>query len=232
MVRRRQTGDSLSGVASESPTQGLLLARGPWAPERVTAAWQEREFEPDPADTAAADAALAALRERGSPSHDGLAGRLAGFERRDGGLHLELQPARWALRLTGNGGARSLSVLCVVRDAEGRWLAGRRAPWLASWTGRWTLGAAGSVEVGEQPAHTLVRELREEWSVEPERLSVEALAETPNGLVFVVGLAWLAPGAQVTRDDEHDAHAWWPAEIDRWPAEADEIVRRMATLLA
>jgi 8-oxo-dGTP diphosphatase len=219
-------------VASDASTQGLLLARGPWSPERVTAAWQERAFEPDPADTAAADAALAALRERGSPSHDGLAGRLAGFEQRDGGLHLELQPARWALRLTGSGCARSLSVLCVVRDAEGRWLAGRRAPWLASWTGRWTLGAAGSVEVGEQPAHTLVRELREEWSVEPQRLSVEALAETPNGLVFVVGLAWLAPGAEVARDDEHDAHAWWPAEIDRWPAEADEIVRRMATLLA
>jgi ADP-ribose pyrophosphatase YjhB (NUDIX family) len=219
-------------VASEPSTNGLLLARGPWAPERVTAAWQEREFEPEPAVTAAADAALAALRERGSPSHDGLAGRLAGFEQRDGGLHLELQPARWALRLTGDGGARSLSVLCVVRDAEGRWLAGRRAPWLASWTGRWTLGAAGSVEFGEQPVETLVRELREEWSVQPKRLSIEALAETPNGLVFLVGLAHLAPGAEVARDDEHDAHAWWPAEIERWPVEADAIVRRMATLLA
>jgi len=219
-------------MSSERSANGLLLARGPWAPHRVTAAWHEHAFEPDAADTAAADAALAALRERGSPSHDGLAGRLAGFERRDDGLHLELQPARWALRLIGNEATRSVSVLCVVRDAEGRWLAGRRAPWLASWTGRWTLGAAGAVEVGEQPVEAMVRELEEEWSVAPERLAVEALAGTPNGLVFLIGQAWLAPGAEAIPDDEHDAHAWWPADVAAWPAEADEVVRRMAGLLA
>jgi 8-oxo-dGTP diphosphatase len=212
-------------------THGLLLARGPWSPEQVTAAWRGDPFEPGAADTDAADAALAALRERGSPSHDGLAARLAGFEQHADGLRLELQPARWALRLVGNETTRSVSVLCVVRDAEGRWLAGRRAPWLASWTGRWTLGAAGAVEVDEQPVSAMVRELEEEWSVAPERLSVEALAGTPNGLVFLVGMAWLAPGAEAVPDDEHDAHAWWPADVEQWPAEADEIVRRMAALL-
>lgn len=219
-------------MPAERSTNGLLLARGPWAPERVTAAWREQAFEPHPADTAAADAALAALRERGSPSHDGLAGRLAGFEQRADGLHLDLQPARWALRLVGNEATRSVSVLCVVRDGDGRWLAGRRAPWLASWTGRWTLGAAGAVEVGEQPVEAMVRELHEEWSVAPERLVVEALAGTPNGLVFLIGQAWLAPGADAVPDDEHDAHAWWPADVAAWPAEADEVVRRMAGLLA
>ncbi|HMJ02606.1 MAG TPA: NUDIX domain-containing protein [Conexibacter sp.] len=215
-----------------SSTQGLLLARGPWSPEQVTAAWREEPFVPDDADVAAADAALAALRERGSPSHDGLAARMADFEQRADGLHLELQPARWALRLIGSDAARTVSVLCVVRDVEGRWLAGRRAPWLASWTGRWTLGAAGAVEVGEQPVHAMVRELDEEWSVAPERLTVEALAGTPNGLVFLVGMAWLAAGAEAVPDDEHDAHAWWPADVAGWPAEADDTVRRMATLLA
>jgi 8-oxo-dGTP diphosphatase len=222
-------GCSLSRMAS---TQGLLLARGPWSPERITAGWHEQPFEPAAADTAAADAALEALRERGSPSHDGLAARLAGFEQRDHGLHLELQPARWALRLVGNEATRSVSVLCIVRDAQGRWLAGRRAPWLASWTGRWTLGAAGAVEVGEQPVAAMTRELEEEWSVTPERLVVEALAGTPNGLVFLVGQAWLPDGAEAVPDDEHDAHAWWPADVVHWPDEADETVRRMATLLA
>jgi len=215
-----------------SSANGLLLARGPWAPEQVTAAWREEAFEPAAVDTAAADAALAALRERGSPSHDGFAARLVEFEHHAGGLRLELQPARWSLRLVGSQATRSVSVLCVVRDAEGRWLAGRRAPWLATWTGRWTLGAAGAVEVGEQPVDAMVRELEEEWSVAPAQLSVEALAETPNGLVFVVGMAWLAAGAEAVPDDEHDAHAWWPAEVERWPAEADETVRRMAALLA
>lgn len=215
-----------------SPAHGLLLARGPWSPAQVTAAWTEETFVPDAADTAAADAALAALRERGSPSHDGLAARLAGYEHHADGLRLDLQPARWSLRLVGSESTRSVSVLCVVRDAEGRWLAGRRAPWLASWTGRWTLGAAGAVEVGEQPVDAMVRELEEEWSVAPERLSVEALAGTPNGLVFLVGMAWLAPGAEAVPDDEHDAHAWWPADVGGWPDEADETVRRMAALLA
>jgi len=215
-----------------SSTHGLLLARGPWSPEHVTADWREEPFEPSAADTAAADEALAALRERGSPSHDGLAARLADFAHDDDGLRLELQPARWSLRLVGSRATRSVSVLCAVRDADGRWLAGRRAPWLATWTGRWTLGAAGAVEVGEQPVEAMVRELDEEWSVVPQRLSVEALAETPNGLVFVVGMAWLAAGVEAVPDDEHDAHAWWPADVELWPAEADEIVRRMAALLA
>jgi 8-oxo-dGTP diphosphatase len=198
----------------------------------VTADWREEPFEPDAADIAAADAALAALRDRGSPSHDGFAARLAGFEHHSDGLRLELQPARWSLRLVSSQATRSVSVLCVVRDADGRWLAGRRAPWLATWTGRWTLGAAGAVEVGEQPVDAMVRELDEEWSVAPAQLSVEALAETPNGLVFVVGMAWLAAGAEAAPDDEHDAHAWWPADVAAWPDEADEIVRRMAALLA
>jgi ADP-ribose pyrophosphatase YjhB (NUDIX family) len=222
-------------VCADASTQGLhslLLARGPWTPEQVTAAWREDPFEPAAAATAAADDALAALRERGSPSHDGLAARLVDFEQRDELLHLELQPARWSLRLTGDQATRSVSVLCVVRDAGGRWLAGRRAPWLASWTGRWTLGAAGAVEVGEQPVDAMTRELEEEWSVAPEQLSVEALAGTPNGLVFLVGMAWLPDGAEAIPDDEHDAHAWWPADVARWPAEADETVRRMAALLA
>jgi ADP-ribose pyrophosphatase YjhB (NUDIX family) len=219
-------------MSAQPSSGGLLLARGPWSPKRVTAGWCEEPFEPSAADTAAADAALLALRERGSPSHDGLVGRMAAFEERGEGLHLELQPARWALRLIGSADVRSIAVLCVVRDAEGRWLAGRRAPWLASWTGRWTLGAAGAVEVGEQPVAAMTRELEEEWSVSPERLTVEALAGTPNGLVFLVGMAWLAHGAQVVRDDEHDAHAWWPREVAGWPEEADEIVRRMGALLA
>ena len=110
-------------------------------------------------------------------------------------------------------------------------LAGRRAAWLASWPGRWALCAGGAVDLGENPAQTLVRELREEWSVEPEEVRVEALIGLPHRMTMLVGQAWLAPGAQVTRDEEHDEHAWWPANVDEWPEEADEPLRRMATLL-
>jgi ADP-ribose pyrophosphatase YjhB (NUDIX family) len=208
-----------------------ILARGPWEPEQVRAAWRPDPYEPDRRETHAADLELSALRERGSPSHDGLAARLVGYEAGEAGLSLELQPVRWALRLNPSGGARSLSALTVVRDADGRWLAGRRAEWLSSWAGRWALGAGGAVEVDENPADTLARELAEEWSVEAERLRVEALVLIPNEMVLLVGQAWLAPGAEVTPDDEHDTFAWWPAEIDDWPPEADPALRGMGRLL-
>ena len=213
------------------PPPPALLARGPWEPAQVAARWHDEEFEPHAEASAAADSAIAELRERGSPSHDGLAARLCGVRAEPERLELELQPVRWSVRL-GEDAMASLSALCVVRDSDGRWLAGRRAAWLATWAGRWALGAGGSVEVGENPAHTLGRELQEEWSVTPEQLSVEALVRIPSGLVLIVGLARLPAGAQVVPDEEHDAYAWWPADVAAWPEEADEPLRRMAALLA
>jgi 8-oxo-dGTP pyrophosphatase MutT (NUDIX family) len=122
--------------------------------------------------------------------------------------------------------------MCLTRDSEGRWLAGRRAAWLSSWAGRWALGAGGAVDPGESPFDTLTRELREEWAVTPERVVGEALVRLPQRLIMFVGQAWLPRDARVEMDDEHDAYAWWPADIDDWPAEADEPLRRMARLLA
>ena len=213
------------------PQPPALLARGPWAPKQVAARWRDEEYEPHPEATAAADTAIAALRDRGSPAHDGLGARLVDVAAEPECLELELQPMRWSVRL-GADAMSSLSALCVVRDAEGRWLAGRRAAWLATWAGRWALGAGGLVEVGENPAETLTRELAEEWSVTPSRLNVEALIRIPSGLVLLVGLATLPAGAEVVADDEHDAHVWWPADVADWPDEADEPLRRMAQLLA
>jgi 8-oxo-dGTP diphosphatase len=196
----------------------------------VISRWQHVPYAPTQELSEAADVAIAELRGRGSPSHDGVGARLRSFEVRDDALHLEIEEARWALRLLDDA-SDALSVLCAVRDSEGRWLAGRRAEWVASWAGVWALGAGGAVDAGEQPAAALGRELLEEWGVEPERLSVEALLATPGGLVLLVGQAWLAPGAQVTRDPEHDAHAWWPPDPADWPEEAHPQLRRMAALL-
>jgi ADP-ribose pyrophosphatase YjhB (NUDIX family) len=209
-----------------------ILARGPWKADQVASRWREEEYEPPAARSEAADEAIAALADRGSPAHDGLAARLAGYEAGDGRLELELQPMRWSLRLVREDASASLAALCVTRAADGRWLAGRRASWVASWAGRWALGAGGSVEVGEDPVETLTRELEEEWSVAPERLTVEALVSLPNRLAMLVGLAWLPEGAEVTADAEHDAHAWWPADPGAWPEDADPALRQMAAILA
>ena len=208
-----------------------LLARGPWDPDDVEVRWSEDHYEPPPGRGEQADAAIAALRERGSPSHDGVAARLVSHEVHDGRLTLHLQPVRWALRLVEGDASQSVAALCVTRDADGRWLAGRRARWLSSWPGRWALGAGGAVDVGESPVDTLTRELDEEWSVAPERVRCEALIRLPHHMVMFVGQAWLPEGATVTPDHEHDAYAWWPERVDDWPPEADEPLRRMAGLL-
>jgi ADP-ribose pyrophosphatase YjhB (NUDIX family) len=211
------------------PAPGVL-ARGPWPVDAVRVRWREDVFAASDAADAAADEAIAALQDRGSPSHDGLAARMVAFTA-DEGLELELQPMRWGLRLVEGDAQDSISVQCVVRDGEGRWLAGRRAAWVATWAGRWALGAGGAVEVGEDPTLTLVRELEEEWGLVPERAQVEALVRLPNGLVMLVGSVWVASGAEVVRDHEHDDHAWWPADPEQWPPDADPALRRMAQLL-
>jgi 8-oxo-dGTP diphosphatase len=209
-----------------------ILARGPWPVDRVEAVWSDEHFAPAEAQITAADEAITALRERGSPSHDGLAARLVGFSETDGGLRLELQPIRWAMRLVEGDASDSVAALCVIRDADGRWLAGRRAAWLSSWAGRWALGAGGAVDPFENPAHTLSRELHEEWGLVPDRVQAEALVRLPHRMVMFVGQAWVPAGAEVVMDHEHDACAWWPPDPDAWPDEADEPLRRMAKLLA
>src|SRR5512132_4319127 len=101
------------------PAAPALLALGPWEPAQVQVSWTNEPFAAPPERLAAADAALAELRERGSPSHDGLAARLAGHREEGGRLALELQPVRWALRLVADDASRSVAALCVTRDHDG-----------------------------------------------------------------------------------------------------------------
>jgi ADP-ribose pyrophosphatase YjhB (NUDIX family) len=201
-------------------------------PEQVESVWTDEVWQP-PADVdRLADAAVDALRDRGSPAHDGAAARLSGWSDEGARLRLEMQPARWALRLVDSGDANSLTAMCVVRSEDGRWLAGRRAGWLASWPNRWALGAGGAVEVGEDPALTLSRELDEEWQLTPTRLSVEALAALPTGLIALVGMATVPSDAEPVPDAEHDEFTWWPADVADWPDDVDERLRMMARFLA
>jgi 8-oxo-dGTP diphosphatase len=216
-----------------SPQRPEILARGPWEFDQISAHWREDYYEPSAEYTEAADEAIRDLQERGSPSHDGVAARLVDYDLSDGGISIEMQPLRWALRLVAGDASHSMAALCVTRAADGRWLAGRRAAWVSSWAGRWALGAGGAVDLGESPANTLVRELKEEWAIEPERVRGEALLRLPQQLVMFVGQAWLAEGDEdkVQPDDEHDQFAWWPSEIDAWPQEAGEALAGMARWL-
>jgi 8-oxo-dGTP pyrophosphatase MutT (NUDIX family) len=228
------TASTATASDRAEPGQPEILARGPWPLENIRTRWQDEHFEAPREHVAAADAAIRGLQERGSPSHDGVAARLVAYHVDGDALEIELQPLRWALRLVPQDASRSIAALCVTRSADGRWLAGRRAPWVASWAGRWALGAGGAVDYGENPGETLVRELTEEWAVSPERVQGEALIRLPHQMVMFVGQAWLAEGADaaVRPDHEHDAYAWWPQDVDEWPAEAGETLARMARWLS
>jgi 8-oxo-dGTP diphosphatase len=213
-----------------TPRPGIL-ARGPWHPDQVRVNWLADAYEPPAEIARQADVAVEALRERGSPCHDGMSTRLASYTEVDGALALELQPSRWALRLVEADASRSLTALCVVRAEDGRWLAGHRASWVSTWANRWALGAGGAVDLGESPAETLPRELREEWRLEPRALSIEALVGLPNGMAMVVGLATVTNSAEPVPDAEHDEWEWWHPDPERWPAHADDRVRLMGRLL-
>src|ERR1700729_4663168 len=79
----------LSMATSAQPTTNelpQLLARGPWELSQVKTRWRSEHFEPSPAHTKAADAEIASLLQRGSPSHGGVAGRLGGFKQSPHGL--------------------------------------------------------------------------------------------------------------------------------------------------
>ena len=68
--------------------------------------------------------------------------------------------------------------------------------------------------------------------MQAERIRIEALVVLPSEVAMLVGQAWLADGAKVSPDHEHDAYAWWPADIEQWPEEGDEPLRRVAELLS
>ena len=57
------------------PYEPALLARGPWRPDEVEVHWSDDHYDPPPAREEAADAAIAALRDRfglEATMHEGL----------------------------------------------------------------------------------------------------------------------------------------------------------------
>ena len=76
---------------------------------------------------------------------------------------------------------------------------------------------------------TMARELEEEWSVAPERLTVEALVRLPSGLVLLVGhgVAARRRRGRARRRARRATPGGRPTS-SAWPDEADEPLRRMA----
>ena len=184
---------------TQCPTQPGILARGPWKTEQVASRWRDEEYEPAPG------------RRRPPPTRDRRARATAARRPTTGSprgsratrpttarLELELQPMRWSLRLVARATPPARSPSCAsMRDADGRWLAGRRAAWVASWAGRWALGAGGAVEVGEDPVRDARRaSSRRSGRSRPSGSRSRRWSRCPTAWSMLIGLAWLPAGAR------------------------------------
>ena len=114
-------------AATEHP-RSSLADRGRWSGSRCAGA--SEHFEPSAEHSRAADAAIQGLHDRGSPSHDGVAARLVGYEEDDGRHRDRAAAAALGAAARAGDASHSVAALCVTRSADGRWLAGRRAPWV------------------------------------------------------------------------------------------------------
>ena len=218
------------GLARVSAPTGIL-ARGPWEPDQVDVRWQADAFEPAPGATEAADARSTRCAGAARPATTGWPRRLVDFRADGSGLTLELQPARWALRLVPEFAARACR--CCAWSATPT-VAGSPAAVPAGW--RRGPGAGRSAPPDRSRSTRTRRTRCAESSPRSGRCRRSGSGSRRSWCSRARWRCWSGrrgcPTAPtVSPDDEHDAFAWWPADVEQWPAEADEPLRRVAELL-
>ena len=147
---------------ARAATAAGILARGP-GPRSRSSPLPEVPFEPRSMQLRRPTEQVHALRQRGSPSHDGLAAGWSTHQVNGGGRRSTCSLPCWAPR--AGPGASSAGDVGAVRGraADGRWLAVCRAG-VAGVVGR-PLGAGRWIGPGRrEPMYTMGRELAEEWS--------------------------------------------------------------------
>ena len=187
------------------------LARASTSSPRAEQSRGRRRGDPGPAAIAARPATTAWPRGWSTTAED------------DGGIAIELQPLRWALRLVR--GRRLAQRGRAVRDAlRRRPLAGRAARPVGLLVGR-ALGARRGRR--RRPRREPCRHARARAAggvggrARARARRGAAAAAAPARHVRRARPGWpRATSDAVTPDHEHDEFAWWPREIDEWPAEA------------
>ena len=144
-----------------------------------------------------------------------------------------------------------MGITAVVRDAQGRYLLGRRAD-----TGEWAF-TYGIVEPAEEPAITAIREVKEETGLDVEVTALVAVTSSSRMLTYANGdkaqymdhmfEARLAPGSShlaSTPDGENLNSRWFAQECfpdnlaastkerlalyKRWLAQGEDLSHRPA----
>jgi 8-oxo-dGTP diphosphatase len=115
-----------------------------------------------------------------------------------------------------------LSVKAVILDEQGRCLLIRRSRRCRNFVGQWEW-PGGKVDPGEEFAAALVREAREETSLEVEITGLAGAAQWEMATVNVILLCLEARriGGDVHLSEEHDDFAWVPlAQLPEWKLSA------------
>ena len=113
----------------------------------------------------------------------------------------------------------SLAVKAVIVDPAGRCLLIRRSAANLHFVGTWEW-PGGKVDPGEDFASAVIRETREETSLEVEITGLAGVThfEMPKVNVVLLCMEVRAVRGEIKLSDEHDQFMWVPlSELDRWP---------------
>ena len=113
----------------------------------------------------------------------------------------------------------SLAVKAIMHDEDGRCLLIRRSAVNRRFAGRWEW-PGGKVDPGEDFAHAVVREAKEETGLDVEITGLAGATHFEMPAVHVVMLCMEVRvlGGTLQLSDEHDAAEWVkPGEYDRLP---------------
>ena len=113
----------------------------------------------------------------------------------------------------------SLAVKAIILDAGGRCLLVRRSIANLHFVGMWEW-PGGKVDPGEDFASAVIRETREETSLEVEITGLAGAThfEMPKVNVVLLCMETRIVGGEIKLSDEHDQFMWVPlSELSRWP---------------
>lgn len=120
-----------------------------------------------------------------------------------------------------------LAVKAVIFDAQGRCLLIRRSDRCRNFVGKWEW-PGGKVDPGEDFAAAVVRETKEETSLNVEITGLVGATEfeMPAANVILLCLETRLLGGEVHLSEEHDDFAWVPlSDLEKW-----DIVESMRQL--
>ena len=224
------TEDCWSDLKATMDMERLIPIRRPPVLSTVAEPWV-----PEDCDRHEVESQWAAIVERNPRAFDGQVLHVLGVHRNGaGGVSIHVAPCAYryyAVQSLGlDCGVRVLGAKAITM-AGNRILLGLRADWLMYYAGLWEFVPGGSVQPGQEPAETILEELREETNCLASGPPIPvAVAYDPFAYSWeVVHRIELKPSSTPVGSTEYDALKW--CERDSMPGQMTPIAQRMTSLM-